>query len=299
MRSLFSLTIILLGSLLYGAPVTVVSLHPLATDWLQQVGGEQVRVISLLDPGEDPHVFEPSPQDLKKTIHAKVFFAMGKNLEIYLSDLHNALSPEQEIFEIGKYIPSLVLSEGDQLFACCPKHAVGAIDPHWWHDPKLVSRAVKQIAHQLGKIDPEHKALYQSNAKTYAKKVEELHHWAEEMIHTLPPHRRKLTTSHAAFNYFCRAYGFQAVPIKGISSQDTETPEHLRAVTETLQKKNIPVIFPDVSSSQKILRNLQQQTGVALGEVLYPDSPPAQAPTYEAMFRHNVNAIVRGLSIEP
>ena len=48
--------------------------------------------------------------------------------------------------------------------------------------------------------------------------MEALHEWALAKAKELPATKRILITSHDAYNYFGRAYGFQVVGLQGIST---------------------------------------------------------------------------------
>ncbi len=278
------------------AQVVVASLNPLATDLLRQVGGERVEIVELMKPGQDPHLYQPTPDDLRRAANARLFVVMGKGLETYLDNLRDGLAANQSVFEIGHRLPSLQLNRQEALFACCPTHAHGAIDPHWWHDPKQMQRAARETARALSALDPEHGREYAARASAYADRLEEMRRWAAVEIARIPPADRKLTTAHAAFNYFCRAFGFTPVPVKGLTTRETESPEHLAFVIETLRRERVPAVFPERAAQVKPLEILVREAGVRLGKPLLAGTPDPSDPTYEAMFRHNVKSIVDALA---
>ena len=113
------------------AGLKVATLHPLMTDLARQVGGNQVEVISLLGPNDHPHSFSPSPKILAKARGAQIYLASGKNMEPYLGRLRDTVGSNATILEVGRKVPSLKVSGRDAQYVCCPKHAFGAIDPHW------------------------------------------------------------------------------------------------------------------------------------------------------------------------
>ncbi len=66
-----------------GAPdgVTVVTTTEILADLVRNVGGDRVRVDSLVPPGGDPHSYEPVPADAKKVAKADVTFTNHLLLE--------------------------------------------------------------------------------------------------------------------------------------------------------------------------------------------------------------------------
>ena len=59
----------------------VVASFTVLADVVKQVGGEHVKVSSLVGPNGDPHEFEPSPSDARKLKSAKVTFGSSADLE--------------------------------------------------------------------------------------------------------------------------------------------------------------------------------------------------------------------------
>ncbi len=276
----------------------VVSLNPIATDLARQVGGEAVLVVELMKPGQDPHVYAPSPSDLKAAEGASLILAMGKGLETYLDSLRETLQPGQSIFEIGRMIPSLRIEAGMELFSCCPVHSHGVADPHWWHSIRNMRRAARLTADAFAKALPAEAAGFRERAKAYDQRLDALETWAKQEIGRIPPARRRLTTAHAAFNYFCDDYRFKPVPVLGLSTLDQPRPGQMRQVLDTLAAEGISVIFPEVSANPALLKVVAAEAGVQLGGALLAGSPLPENPTFEAMFRHNVETLVKALATE-
>jgi len=276
--------------------LVVASLNPLATDLARQVGGDRVEIVELMKPGQDPHHYQPTPDDLLRSGQAKIFLAMGKGLEHYLPDLRSALDMNQTVVEIGQVIPSLSLQKISHLSACSHGDEYGAEDPHWWHNPKNMQRAAREVARMFGQVDPDNAVFYQDRAQLYSKKLDKLRKWAALQLAVIPSQQRVLTTSHAAFNYFCDAFGFKAVPIKGLTTKSAEKPAHLIEVVETISREHIVAVFPESAAHSKILEPMVNETGIQMGGALLAGTPDPDDPTYTAMFRHNVQVIVDALA---
>lgn len=270
----------------------VASLHPLITDAVQQVGGDRVSVVEIGKPGMMVHEFEPRPTDLKKMGSVKLIFASGKNLETYLGDLEDSLNSGQTIVQVGRTIPSQKISKEDQIYACCPSHAAGGIDPHWWHNVRNMERAVRVIEKKLSAIDPAGKAQYSANSKAATARLRELDRWVKGQVATIPRNKRHLVTAHAAFGYFCKAYGFKATYVQGLSA-DGEVPAKQLAISiKDIRDSAIPTVFPEMLSNPKILKQIARESGASIGKTLVADGA---VKSYEQMIRGNVSKIVTGL----
>ncbi len=280
------MTLAALGQLKVG------SLNPIATDLLKQVGGEHIEVVTILKEDQDVHTFRPDSRDLRKMQKCVLIFAMGKGLESYLDGFEDSLEKGQAVIEIGKSIPSQRV-DADPIYVCCPSHAQGAEDPHWWHNVKNMERAVKIVSRELGKLDPDNAKAYRSRAKLAGARYRELHRWVKSRVSEIPKGQRVLVTPHAAFGYFCKAYGFQAAFVQGLSKDGEISAQQLAHTIRELKEKQIKAIFPERLANPKALKQLSQETGCQLGAPLYADSIHHD---YERTIRHNVNEIVKALT---
>ena len=270
----------------------VASLHPLITDAVKQVGGERVNVVEVVKPGANVHKFQPRASDIKNMNRARIIFASGKNLEPYLADLKDSLNANQIIIEVGRTIPSQKVSKEDQIYTCCPNHAVGGIDPHWWHNVRNMERAVRVIEKELIRIDPAGKAIYAANYKAARTRLTQLDRWVKGQVATIPRGKRHLVTAHAAFGYFCKGYGFKASFVQGLSAQGEVSASQLAGAIQQLRKEAIPMVFPEQTANPKVLQQIAKQTGAKVGNPLIADG---SIPSYQSMIISNVENIVAGL----
>jgi len=277
---------------LVASGLEVASLHPLITDAVKQVGGQRVTVIEVIKAGDNVHQFKPKAGDIRGLSKASLIFASGKNLEPYLKDLSDSLRADQTIIEVGKTIPSQKVSKEDQIYACCQHHAVGGIDPHWWHNVRNMERAVRVIEKALIKADPDGKATYSANSKTARKNLGQLDRWVKAQVASIPRGKRHLVTAHAAFGYFCKGYGFKASFVQGLSAEGEVSATQLAGAIKQLREEAIPMVFPEKSANPKILQQIAKQTGAKLGEPLIADGSTA---SYKEMIVANVKSIVAGL----
>jgi zinc/manganese transport system substrate-binding protein len=279
----------------------VATLHPLLGDLARQVGGEGVEVIDLMKPGADVHHFEPAPRDLLRLKGLKIVFACGKGLESYLDNVRDTLGAGVEVVEVGKNIPSMTLAPGLEIFQCCPEHTAGSIDPHWWHSPDRMRRAVGIIADALAHADPAQAEIYQKNSAAAQHKIVALKTWAKQQIAQIPKADRKLVTAHASFSYFCAEFGFQYVPVLGFAREGEAAPQTILNAIKLVREKGIKAVFPEDQANPKMLTELTRSTGVKIAqkELIADGTAPGAGATFEGMLRHNVGVIVEALKPDP
>lgn len=268
----------------------VAVLHPLLADLTRQVGGERVEIIDLIGPNGDPHHFEPQPEDLKRAEEAKLYLVAGMGLEGYLPKLKAIIASRATLIEVGATLPALEGTCDHEGQDHAHEHE---IDPHWWHSIDLFRRATGIVTEALVEASPENADAFRKNAEAYRTELDALERWAKKEISKIPRDKRHLATAHAAFNYFCKEFGFTAHPVQGINREQMPDPKELAALVADLKKNDVAAIFPEKESNPKILRTLTKDTGIRLGEPLIADGTGGSG--YVAMVRHNVTAIVKGL----
>jgi zinc/manganese transport system substrate-binding protein len=277
---------------LSAAGLKVAVLHPLLGDLVRQVGGDQVEIIDLIGPNGDPHHFEPKPEDLKRADDAKLYLVAGMGLEGYLTKLKAIIADRATLIEVGATLPALEGACDHEGHDHAHEHEV---DPHWWQSIDLFRRATGIVTEALVAESPENAAAFRKNADAYRSELDGLERWAKKEISKIPRDKRHLATAHAAFNYFCKEFGFTAHPVQGINREQMPDPKELAALVAELKKNDVAAIFPEKESNPKILQTLTKDTGIRLGEPLIADGTGGHG--YVAMVRHNVTAIVKGLGL--
>jgi zinc/manganese transport system substrate-binding protein len=264
-------------------------LHPLLGDMARHLAGDKIEVIDLIGPNGDPHHFEPKPEDLKRAEGATLYLVAGLGLEGYLPKLKAIIPSNAKVIEVGATLPVM---EGTA-HECHEGHNHDT-DPHWWHSIQLFGRATNVVADTLGTAFPEDAEFIKKNATDYRAQLENLERWVKREVSKIPRNRRHLATAHAAFNYFCKDFGFTAHPIQGLNREQMPDPKELAALVVELKTNEVAAIFPEKESNPKILQTLTHDTGIRLGEPLIADGVGVKS--YDEMVRHNVTAIIKALA---
>jgi zinc/manganese transport system substrate-binding protein len=283
------------------SPLQVSALHPLLADVARQVGGERVRVFDLVGEGGNLHRFEPQPSEMKKMQESAIVLASGKNMEPYLDRLKSALGGVT-LIEVGRTIPSLRVSK-DALDTSCPTHGAhatpeaGSLDPHWWHSVDNMRRAARVVAQAFAEKDPAGNAYFMSNASAYGQRLEALQRWANGELSKVPRGQRKLVTAHNAFGYFAKEFGFEVIAVAGLNKEQNTTPQEQAQTIAAIKQSGVRAVFPETNTSGKLLDSIAAATGARLGTPLIADgNGRGQQAGFEAMIRHNVNAITQALT---
>jgi ABC-type Zn uptake system ZnuABC Zn-binding protein ZnuA/ABC-type Mn2+/Zn2+ transport system permease subunit len=253
-------------------------------DWVRAVGGEEVAVHQVLQPNTDPHDYEPRPSDVQAAAAADLVFASGDDLDHWIEEI---------VADSGGGAPVVDLS--------APVADPLPDDPHWWHDPRNVEAAVREISARLQEADPSHRRLYQRNAGAYLGRLDQLDVGIARCLSSVPRAQRKLVTDHDAFGYFARRYGIAVVGavIPAQAAQAQPSAQDVDELAELIDREEVKAIFPESSLSSKVAEAIARQTGASTEFSLYGDSLGAAdsaGATYLEMEAANADALVRGFT---
>jgi manganese/zinc/iron transport system substrate-binding protein len=156
----------------------------------------------------------------------------------------------------------------------------------------------------LSEADPVGKDYYEKRAAETRARMDELHQWALKKAAELPAEHRILVTSHDAYNYFGRAYGFQVVGLQGISTVTEAGLADMAKLSDFIRQKRIKAVFVESSVPHHTIERISKDTGVKIGGELFSDAmgTPGQMEngydlgTYEGMIKHNLNTIVEAVN---
>lgn len=270
--------------------LAVLATTGMIADAAKIVGGDLVDVTALMGPGVDPHLYQPTSRDQGKLKGSQLIFYNGLHLEGKMVEIFESLSKQKRVVAVSGGITE------DRLLSW--KETGGMHDPHIWFDVKLWQEAVRTIARAYAESDPPHAADYDRRASDYLRELDRLDAYCHARSAEIPDNKRVLITSHDAFHYFGRAYGFEVVGIQGIS---TDTEAGLKAITDAvdlIHERRVRAIFPETSVPRAAIERVAKDGHVRLGPELYSDAlggPDSAAATYAGMIRVNIDHIVDAL----
>lgn len=274
----------------------IASFSTVLTEIAQQVGGNHVSVAGLVKPGQDPHEYQPTPADLEQAADARLILLSGKHLEHYLDKVQQATGSKAESLAVGDALPTLQM-KADPDEPQAKEASNGMIDdPHWWNSVTNMERATVIVRDALIKLDPADQADFEKNAQTYLARLAALNNWAKRKVAELPRDKRKLVTSHDAFQYLARDYGFKIYAIEGVSTETEPSDRHVAELIDDIKNQRVKAIFLENTLNPKVSREITSETGAKIGGSLYADGlGNGDGSTYEGMVRHNISTIVDAL----
>ena len=263
----------------------VVTTFTILGDMVKNVGQEHVALTTLVGPDADAHVYEPTPADARALAQADVVVVNGLGFEGWIDRL---------VKVSGYRGPVVVASEGIAALTVEKDRP----DPHAWQDLANGRLDVANIARELAAADPAHADDYRRRAGAYDRELAALDRDIRGRLDAFPADRRKVITSHDAFQYFGRAYGIDFHAPVGLSTESEPSAGEVAALIRQMRDEGIHALFIDNITDPRMVEQLAREADAVIGGTLYSDSlsgPTGPAPTYLDMFRHNVGEISRAL----
>jgi manganese/iron transport system substrate-binding protein len=271
-----------------GGRLRVVATTTQVADLAANVGGDRVRVTSLLKPGIDPHDYEPSPADIDALAHADLVLENGVGLEAWLRDT---------IDSSGFDGPVVDTSRGVRL-----RMVGGAPDPHIWQDPGNAERMAANIERGLVAAEPSAAPAFKAGLAAYTRRLQALDAEVRRQVDSLA--NRKVVTDHDAFGYYLDRYGLELVGtvIPSFDSSAELSGRDIRDLVAKVRATRVRAIFSETTLPPRAAETIGREAGVRVvtGDgALYGDSlgpPGSDGDTYLKMIRHNTGTIVSNLS---
>lgn len=233
----------------------IASFYPLY-DFAKEVGKDKVDVQLLVPSGVEPHDWEPTIHDVQLMQKSNLIIINGIGFENWVDSLEE-LNYSGNIVDTSEGI--LILDSGiiDEHEADEHRHQSG--DPHIWLNPVLAKIQVQNIADAFIQQDPENQEFYQTNAKNYIKKLDNLDNKIRNELSTC---NRDFIAFHDAFSYFADEYDLQQHTI--ITSNDPHaepTAKTLEKVINTARELQIQVIFTEETVDTRISNVIANEIG--------------------------------------
>ena len=230
-----------------GQLTAAVSIPPQAF-LVERIGGEHIRVVTVMGPGANPHSYLPTDREISEVMRARVYFRIGVPFEngkwfetvkrsrrLNIVDMREGLTLREMASHAGTH-GNTVGKAGHVHSAACDH---GGLDPHVWLAPGLLRRQATTVLVTLQEIAPDRAADFQKN---FDKLTGELDALDTEIRAILEPFRgADLYVYHPSWGYFCDAYGLRqhAVEVEGKEPSDAE----LTRIQDQARKAQAKVLF--------------------------------------------------------
>lgn len=266
-----------------------------------RVAGEHVDVVTLTQPGVDPHDLDLSPRD--------VGVVGSADLVVYSSGMQAAVDAAVEQQDPDHVVDAAVAAnlvgvdehdhshdhnEDDHNEDDHASHDHVDADPHFWLDPERYADVVEAVTDELAEIDPDRADTYRANADALLDDLATLDQAYADGLQSCE--YTEVVTTHAAFGYLTDRYGLTQVSMTGISPDTDPSPGRMAEIASQVDDLGVPTIYSEVIAGTEVADTIAAETGVEVVQLdplegLSDDSPGSD---YLEVMEANLNALRTG-----
>jgi len=267
----------------------IVTTFTIIADIAQNIAGDAATVNSITKANAEIHNYQVTPGDIRRAQNADLVLYNGLNLERWFDKFFSNLS----------HTPKVIVTEGIVPMGIAIGPYSGKPNPHAWMSGDNALIYIDNIRAALVKYDEKNKAIYNKNAKEYAKKITATLAPFKQQLAAIPEEDRWLVTSEGAFSYLARDYQLTELYLWPINADAQGTPQQVRQVIDTINAYDIPVIFSESTVSAKPAKQVARSTSAKYGGVLYVDSLSnldGPVPDYITLLTTTLETISEGIT---
>ena len=233
--------------------------------FVKRIGGEHVDVQVLVGPGQSPHTYEASPQQMTWLSKADLFVTLGMPLEQRLLERLSGQRRELRVADATEGLTFLLAEcEHDHDHADGHDHGAHERDPHVWLDPQRVKHMAANICRALSDLDPPRRAVYEANLALFRADLDDVD---ARLRQRLAPYRgRAFFVFHAAYGYFAERYGLKQLAVEVAGKEPT--PRELVDLVERVRASGVKAILLEPQYPRTTAEALAREVGA---EVLIVD----------------------------
>ena len=286
LKSMFLCLFFLANVVSAGEPsIRVVTSFSILEDLVNELGGQYVSVINLVNRNSDAHMYQPKPSDAVSIAKADLVVFNGLGFEGWIPRL---------IKNSGYKNKQIIASEGVDAIKNGKE-----IDPHAWQSFHNIRLYVQNITQALIELRPQHVKALTKRQQKYLGSISNLEKRLKKQFASIPSNKRIVVTSHDAFGYLGREFNIRFLAPLGLSIEVEASAEDVAAIIDQIREQNVKALFVENINNPRLLELISAETNVAIGGRLYSDALSeikGPADTYLKMMRHNIESLINRLN---
>ena len=238
---------------------------PAQQDIVRRIGGGHVHVATLVQTGQSPCHYEPTPAQVAKLMGAQAYFGLGVPFEKKLFPKLRLLAPNLRVVDTR---------QGER--STPPFDENHPSDPHVWLDPHLVMRQAQVIHHTLVGLDPSGRDVYGNGLKELMHDLAALNRqvaWALKSVRG-----KAFLVLHPAWGHFARAYGLQQFVV--LAKSRAPRVKQLTQTIDQAKRHRACAIIVRAESERKMANGIAQSLKLPVVRI----DPSLEGDNYVARF---------------
>jgi len=261
-------TLLLWAGAVAAGPLHVfVSVLPMQT-FVERVGGDHVRVTTMVKPGQSPATYDPTPKQIAELGETALYVRVGVPFETGWMERIRAANPRMRVLDARDGLSMRTMErhtheagpggDGPDDEPGGADHDLSSeMDPHVWTSPPLVKRMARSIHDALVSLDPANAGDYDRNLAVFESELDLLDAHIRTLLEGIPG--RRFMVFHPAWGYFAQTYGLEQVPIEHAGKEPG--PRALAALIDQARRSGVRVIFVQPQFPKKSAEQVARAIG--------------------------------------
>ncbi|MFD0417869.1 metal ABC transporter solute-binding protein, Zn/Mn family [Streptomyces sp. NPDC127108] len=280
----------------------------------KEIGGDDVEVTTLTEPGQEPHDLEISAKQTAqlenadaalflKGLQPSVDEAIGQSGIKTKIDTASLTSLEKHGTEVGGHAEEHdEHGEGDE-HGSEEEHGheghthetPGGKDPHIWLDPVRYAEVAEGVGKAFAKADPDHRATYEKNTAALVKRLKGLDTDFKNGLKNTDG--KVFITTHAAFGYLAERYGLTEEAISGLDPESEPSANRVKDLQEMAKADGVTTVFYETLVSDKTAKTLAKDAKLktAVLDPIEGITDKSKGDDYIEVMRSNLAALQKAL----
>jgi zinc/manganese transport system substrate-binding protein len=278
----FALSLFAFCGVVQAAPLRVVAAETVYGDLAQQLGGDAVSVVSILNnPAQDPHLFEADASTARAVAGAGLVIYNGAGYDPWMAKLLSATGGgDRTIVLVADVV-----------------HVAQGANPHLWYDPVMMSALAKAVVGDLSARDP-------GNAQVYAGHLGDFDWSMTALTDRIAALKAKyagtpVTATEPVFDYMARAIGLEVRnPVFQLAvMNDTEpSARDVAAFEDDLRQHKVKVLLYNIQATGTVTQRMQHIAEGAHIQVVGVSEVEPQGMRYQEWMSAQLDALDKALS---
>lgn len=267
-----------------------VTLHPYYS-YVANIVGDRAEVVPVIPAGFNPHAYEPRAEDIKRIGTLDVMVVNGIGHDDFAERMIAASEkPTLPLIESNANVPLLAAT------GMAGRGGSGSVvNPHTFLSVTGAIAQVNTIARELGQIDAANAKTYQTNARTYARRLRTLRANALSELAQAPGAGFRVATIHGAYDYLLREFGLEVTAVVEPAHGIEPSPSQLKGTIDRLRELDVKVIFSEMDFPSTYVDTIQRETGVRLYALTHISYGAYEADKFERETARNLATVVRAI----
>ncbi|WP_214747060.1 metal ABC transporter solute-binding protein, Zn/Mn family [Exiguobacterium sp. s189] len=299
----------------------------------EEIGGDRVNVEMVIPPGADPHTYEPTSKQMTQIAEADLFLTIGHDLEPYVESMEKSLEGQNVAF-VKTAEDVTLLDAADTVHVHGEdehsedehaheeeghsedehaneeeahnedehaheeeghNHSHGQYDPHVWLDPMNAVSMAEAIEAAFSEEAPDYKDEFSERLSAFKDEADAID--AELKAAVENGSKSELLVTHAAYGYLAERYGFDQLPIAGLTPSEEPSQQALKRIIEEARLHDLNYIAFEDTVTPKVAEVVKQEIGAESVTIYNLESVTKEQmdKSYFDLMRENVKALETAL----